>query len=90
MKKRVIKIVKRDAVEAPPPEPTAEEVIAQQQKEEAEGDRDMASIISGWIAERRKNNDAEEKDAANSLYALAGDSLLKPSLKRPRRPRKKR
>lgn len=69
MKKRVIKVVKRDAVTAPEPELSADDLLLLEQKEAAEDDREMASTITGWIKERRKNNDAEEKDAANSLFA---------------------
>ena len=76
MKKRVIKIVKRDAIDAPLPEPTADEILVQQQKEDAEDDRDMATTVTGWIKERRKNNVAEEKDAADSLFAWEGDNLI--------------
>ena len=58
-KKRAIKIIKREAECDPPPPPTADEIMMRQQKDEAEGDRDMTKAVKKWINERRENSEAE-------------------------------
>ena len=66
MKKRPIKVIKADAENAPPPAPTSKEILMQQQKDKAEGDRDMVSAVKTWITERRENSRAEEISAKDS------------------------
>ena len=69
MKKRDIKIIKREAEDASPPAPTIEEILIRQEKAEADGERDMTVAVKTWISERRENNQAEEIDAGNRLFA---------------------
>jgi hypothetical protein len=61
MKKRVIKIIRRDAKAVrSPPVLTAEEILIQRQKGEADVKRDMTKAVKNWIDERRENSKAEE------------------------------
>jgi hypothetical protein len=69
MKKPVIKVIKRDAEAAPRPAPTAEALLIQEQQNKAEGDRDMASAVKGWITERRENSRVADSDASDSRRA---------------------
>ena len=58
-KRRAIKIIKREAECEAPPAPTADEIMMRQQKDEADGDRDMTKAVKNWINERRENSEAE-------------------------------
>ena len=69
MKKRLIKVIKAEVENAPPPAPTPNEILMQQQKDKAEGDRDMVSAVKTWITERRENSKAEEISAKDSRFA---------------------
>lgn len=70
MKKRVIKIIKREAedVSRPPLTPTADEILMQQQKDNVDGERDMTKAVKNWIHERRENSKAEEVFSTNRLF----------------------
>lgn len=70
MEKRIIKIIKREKEDIPkPPAPTAEEILMQQQKDEADGERDMTMAVKNWITERRENSKAEDFFSTSSLFA---------------------
>ena len=60
MKKRNIKVIKRDAEPEPPAPPTDEEILAKQEKDDATIERDMTGVVSGWISERKEKRDAEK------------------------------
>ena len=77
--KRSVKVIKRDAEDAPPPAPTTKEILVQQEKDRVDGDRDMASNVKTWITERRENNAAEELDAKNSLFAWNDEDSTEPA-----------
>ena len=77
MKKSVIKVIKRDAEAVPPPAPTAEAILIQEQQDKAEGDRDMASAVKGWITERRENSRVEAIDAKDSRIAWHDENPAK-------------
>ena len=70
MKKRVIKIIKREAedVSRPPLTPTADEILMQQQKDDVDGERDMTKAVKNWISERRENSKAEEVYSNRQLF----------------------
>ena len=68
MTKRPIKIIKREAGETPPPELTTDEILMQQQKDDAEGERDMKNVVKNWISERRVNSKAEEVYSTRQLF----------------------
>ena len=69
MKKRVIKVIKPGAESVPPPAPSAEAILIQQQQDKVEDDRDMASNVKNWITERRENSLVEASDANDSRKA---------------------
>ena len=69
MKKRVIKVIKPGAENAPPPAPSAEAILIQQQQDKVEDDRDLASNVKNWITERRENSLVEASDASDSRKA---------------------
>ena len=75
MKKRLIKVIKADAENAPPTEPTPKEILMQEQKDKADGDREMVSAVNTWITERRENSRAEEVSAKDSRFAWKDDDL---------------
>ncbi len=81
MKKPLIKVIKRDAEDASvqPSAPTPNEILMQQQKDKAEGDRDMASAVKTWITERRENSKAEELQAKDSLFAWNDEGSTEPA-----------
>lgn len=62
MKKRNIKVIKRDAEPEPPAPLTDEEILAKQEKDDATIERDMTGVVNGWISERKENRDAEKLD----------------------------
>ena len=79
MKKPVIKVIKRDAEAALPPEPTAEAILIQQQQDKADGDREMVSAVKNWITERRENSRVEAIDAKDSRIAWHDENPNKAS-----------
>ena len=74
MTKRVIKIIKRDAKTLRHlPAPTAEEILMQQEKDEADEKRDMTKAVKNWISERRENSKAEEIYSNSQLFDWNGE-----------------
>ena len=73
MKKRSIKIIKRDTKRTPPAAPTADEILMQQQKEESDEKRDMTKAVKNWINERRENSKAEEIYSNSQLFDWDAD-----------------
>ncbi|MGH7783928.1 MAG: hypothetical protein ACREO5_08850 [Candidatus Binatia bacterium] len=74
MTKRIIKIIKRDAEEQRPPAPTTEEILVQQQKDDADEKRDMTKAVKNWISERRENSKAEEIHSNSQLFDWDSDN----------------
>lgn len=74
MENRIIKIIKRetDAV-SKPPAPAAEEILIQQRKGGAEGERDMAHAVKNWINERREKSRMEEMFSKNLLFSRGSE-----------------
>ena len=76
MKKREVKIVKRDAKPKAPRVATADEVKLQQVKDEADGERNMVDTVKTWITERSKQSAADDIDSKKRLFAWEGDNLI--------------
>lgn len=77
MKKREIKILKRDALPTPPPPPTTEELALRQIKSDADDQQDLVDNVKNWISERSENSKAEDIDSKKRLFAWEGDNLIK-------------
>ena len=77
MKKRQIKILKRDALPESAPPPTTEELALQQIKSDADDQRDLVDNVKIWISERSENSKAEDIDSKKRLFAWEGDNLIK-------------
>lgn len=77
MKERSIKVIKSGEANAPPPAPTAEAVLIQQEMDKAEDNRDLASNVKNWITERRENSLVEANDANDSRKKWHKDNPLK-------------
>ena len=70
MKKRDIRVIKRDAEDINAPSvPTAEQVLIQEQKDKAEDNRGLALTVKTWITDRRESSEAERLDAQDSRVA---------------------
>ena len=76
MKKRDIRVIKRDAedITSPSPAPTAEQVLIKEQKDKAEDNRGLALTVKTWITDRRENSEAERLDAQDSRVAWNDES----------------
>ena len=83
MTKRPIKIIKRETGSVPPAALTADEILMQQQKDDAGDERDMKKVVKNWISERRENSRAEEVYSNSQLFEW---DTVAPT----RKPRKKR
>jgi hypothetical protein len=80
MKKRTIKVVKRDQENAQPePILSAEEILVQQQKDAADEDRDMTKAVKNWISERRENSQVEESYSNSLLLGWDPDGPVESS-----------
>lgn len=79
MKKPLIKVIKRDAGTVPPPAPSAEEILIQQQLDKVVDDREMAVAVKGWITERRENSRVEAIDAKEDRMAWHAEPTDKPA-----------
>lgn len=68
MSKRPIKIIKRESEGIAPPAPTADEILMQQLKDNADDERDITKAVKNWISERRENSKAEEVYSNRQLF----------------------
>jgi len=73
VKKRNIKVIKRDAEPEPPASLTDEEILAKQEKDDATIERDMTGVVNGWISERKENRDAEKLDDERQFNDAGAD-----------------
>jgi hypothetical protein len=79
MKKRDIRVIKRDAEDINAPSaPTAEQVLIQEQKDKAEDNRGLAQIVKTWITDRRESSEAERLDAQDSRVAWNDEPAEEP------------
>ena len=78
MKKRDIKVIKRDAEDATPLPPTTEQVVLQEKKDKADDDRGLALTVKAWISDRRENSEAERIDAQDSRVAWNDETSKDP------------
>jgi hypothetical protein len=68
MSKRPIKIIKRESEGIAPPAPTADEILMQRLKDNADDERDITKAVKNWISERRENSKAEEVYSNRQLF----------------------
>jgi hypothetical protein len=78
MKKRDIKVIKRDDDNTISPPRTTEQVLLKEQEDKAEDDRGLALAVKGWISDRRENSEAERLEAKDNRIAWDEDTTKKP------------